>query len=291
MIPEPKIFYLEYSLFKEVDFRNEDLSQVFKIIYYRGTIDAHCPSCSKESVLNHIENADWLPVEINDEYLPVEPVYSAGSYISKEEFVKDFLSNRKFVLKEFKCSRCSNIHLFYFEINRKKDQFILKKIGQSFSIADYQNHDIKKYKKVLSNELQSEFTKGVGLFSHGVGIGSFVYLRRIIEKFVIQEAYIKESQNENFDKQLFEKSRMKERIDLLKNSLPGFLVANKALYSILSKGIHELSEQECLEIFPVMKTAIEYILDEVKAKRELEEKKKQLSDQISKINEQLGKVE
>ena len=84
---------------------------------------------------------------------------------------------------------------------------------------------------------------------------------------------------------------IKEKIDLLKESIPDFLVSNKALYSILSKGIHELSEQECLELFPVMKTSIEYILDEIKARRELEEKKKKLSEQINKVNEQLGKTE
>lgn len=80
---------------------------------------------------------------------------------------------------------------------------------------------------------------------------------------------------------------MKEKIEMLKESIPEFLVSNKALYSILSKGIHELSENECLEMFPVMKTSIEYILYEIKAKQELDEKKKKLSDQINKFNEEL----
>lgn len=75
---------------------------------------------------------------------------------------------------------------------------------------------------------------------------------------------------------------------LLKNSIPEFPVNNKTLYSILSKGIHELSEEECLDIFPVLKTAIEYILDEIKAKKELEEKKRILSEQIGKINSNIG---
>ncbi len=40
------------------------------------------------------------------------------------------------------------------------------------------------------------------------------------------------------------------------------------MYSILSKGIHELSEEECLQYFKLMKIGIELILDE-----QLEEKK------------------
>lgn len=289
MIPKPDVFFLEYGLFNEVEFTEQESPEIFDILFYKGTIDAHCPKCEKDSVLTSIENFPKVYYDINNK--------NHGQLIpmtSRDHLRIDYYGEQKFILKEFKCSRCSNIHQFNFEVFKSLDsgsQFFIKKTGQCFSIADYQNHDIKKYRKVLGKDLYAEFSKGVGLFSHGVGIGAFVYLRRIIEQFVIQEAYTKESENGNFDKQLYEKSRVKERIELLKNSLPDFLVANKALYSILSKGIHELSEQECLDIFPVMKTAIEYILDEVKAKKELEEKKKQLSDQISKINKQLGKAE
>lgn len=34
------------------------------------------------------------------------------------------------------------------------------------------------------------------------------------------------------------------------------------MYSILSKGVHELEEQECLEYFNIVKDGIELILDE-----------------------------
>ncbi len=33
-------------------------------------------------------------------------------------------------------------------------------------------------------------------------------------------------------------------------------------FAILSKGIHELTEQECLDLFPKVQLAIELILDE-----------------------------
>ena len=54
---------------------------------------------------------------------------------------------------------------------------------------------------------------------------------------------------------------MGERILLLSKYLPDFLVENRAIYGVLSKGIHELSEEECLNAFPAVKLGIEIILD------------------------------
>ena len=68
---------------------------------------------------------------------------------------------------------------------------------------------------------------------------------------------------------------MDEKIALLKNLLPSFLVEYKVLYAILSKGIHELSEQECLQAFSVVKLGIELILDE---KIEQQEKERKIQD-------------
>lgn len=36
----------------------------------------------------------------------------------------------------------------------------------------------------------------------------------------------------------------------------------KGVYAILSKGIHELEEEECRRYFPILKLAIELILDQ-----------------------------
>lgn len=61
------------------------------------------------------------------------------------------------------------------------------KIGQFPSVADLVILEIVKYKSVLSKQYR-EFSKAVGLFVHGIGIGSFVYLRRIIENLVYEKS-------------------------------------------------------------------------------------------------------
>lgn len=40
------------------------------------------------------------------------------------------------------------------------------------------------------------------------------------------------------------------------------MVTNAILYNIVSKGIHELKEDECRKIFPILQSGIELILEE-----------------------------
>ena len=67
-------------------------------------------------------------------------------------------------------------------------------------------------------------------------------------------------------------SKISDRIKLLKNLLPEFLVEHPHMYSILSKGIHELSEEDCLKHFEALKVGIELILDEKLSKAQQEKK-------------------
>jgi hypothetical protein len=54
-------------------------------------------------------------------------------------------------------------------------------------------------------------------------------------------------------------------------------------------GIHELSEQECLDIFPAMKSGIELILDERIRQKEQEKKEKKASEAIKNIAKKIPK--
>lgn len=161
------------------------------------------------------------------------------------------------------CTRDEDhLMIFYFKIYDKK----IIKVGQFPSIADLQSNDIEKYRKVLSKERFKDFKRGIGLVSHGIGVGSFVYLRRIFED-LIAEAHQEAIKNSDWMKENEEAYntngiRVIEKILLLKDFLPEYLVQNRNIYGILSKGIHSLSEDECLEYYPVIKIGIELILDE-----------------------------
>jgi hypothetical protein len=154
----------------------------------------------------------------------------------------------------------------------------LIKIGQDVSMMEFETSKIKNYKNVLSREKQTELIRAIGLASHGVGIGSFVYLRRIFED-LIEEAHILAKELDKWNEEEYLRCRMGEKINLLQDYLPNFLVQNKKIYSILSKGIHELDEQLCLTYFETILLGIERILeaklDQIQKKeRDLEATKK-----------------
>ena len=162
----------------------------------------------------------------------------------------------------------------------------IEKIGQYPSVADIHIGQVKQYDKVLEKPILREFTKAIGLAANGVGIGSFVYLRRIFESLVM-DAYNETLQNGKVNAEHFEKQRMDEKIESLKGYLPPFIVENHGIYGILSKGIHELSEDECLAYFDCMRQSIELILDErleqLAKEKKQEEVKKSINSIASKI--------
>jgi hypothetical protein len=139
----------------------------------------------------------------------------------------------------------------------------------------------------LTKEKYAELNRGIGLATHGVGIGAFVYLRRIFED-LIYEAYDQAKQKEKLKDEDFLKSRMDEKILILKNHLPEFLVKNRIIYSILSKGVHELTDKECLSIFSPLKLAIELILDDKIEKKKREDKIKEAEKAIQQIGQDLS---
>ena len=192
-------------------------------------------------------------------------VYSEAKYLLKTDFYDTV---------QIKCKRTDTIFYYYLLSNHQKKT--ITKIGQYPSVADFHISEIKQYSKLLSNEKLREFTRAIGLAANGVGIGSFVYLRRIFE-YLIHEAFAICKEDGVINEEEFKRARMDQKIELLSTHLPDFLVSHKSMYSILSKGIHELNEETCLKHFDTLRVGIEIILDE-----KLDEQKKKIKIQEAK---------
>lgn len=164
--------------------------------------------------------------------------------------------------------------------------YYLQKIGQFPSIADLHISRIREYDKVLTREKIKEVTRAIGLAANGVGIGSFVYLRRVFEDLV-EESHQQAIKDNSLDEDAYNRGRMVEKIDLLKDYLPNFLVSNKSIYGILSLGIHELTEQDCLKHFEPVRIGIELILDEKLEKLNKQNKIAEAQRKIQSITQQL----
>lgn len=258
-------FLLNLSLYEHVkiDEHNYDLVKDFIKKGAYTNFDCYCTDCQENSTFKNfsLTYASTLPL--------------AGEAFSNPTFVTTTISDRFFSF-EYMCSRNTQ-HIFKVSFQIKDNNLI--KIGQIPSIADVSIPEIKKYRKLLKDDYQY-LSKAIGLYANGIGIGSFVYLRRIFENLIDEKKTTAISENK-IDEVLFNKSKMKDKIKMLENYLPDFLVENRNVYGIISKGIHELSEEECLKLFPNIQIAIELILDDKLAKKELENKTTQAKKFIS----------
>lgn len=257
-LPTAEELFIEVPLYEEISFSEDDadiLAEIHNFFLRDRTFDCYCIDCEKMSVFSGVKPT------------------SGFSYWSDTRAINDHLTSFK-----VSCSRDPDHQYLCFVMIAN---FKIIKIGQYPSIADIAKAEIQKYRKVLKESF-GEFSRGIGLAAHGIGIGSFVYLRRTFERLIC-EAYDKAKTEGGWSEEQYQKSRMDEKIVLLKNHLPLFLVENRGLYAILSKGVHELSEQECLGAFPIVKLAIEMILDEKIREQKRQTKEAEARKAIAKL--------
>lgn len=227
------------------------------------------------------ENSIIDGLDYNEHMDGYNPIKDADSTYCVEIGIDDRYGGKKNITEvRLKCQRYGN-YLSVFVYYDYDNNFI-EKVGQYPSLADIHIAQVKQYKKVLGEPYIKDFTRAIGLAANGIGTGSFVYLRRVFEQLVTEIAsdVIKSGE---IDKTVFESSTMDKKLSLLSSHLPKMVNDNKSLYSVLSAGIHSLSEETCLEYFPIVKTIIELILDEKEHERLLLEKKKTVKDQLGTI--------
>jgi hypothetical protein len=159
------------------------------------------------------------------------------------------------------------------------------KVGQFPSLATIENSEItEKYSKYLEPADLLHFKKAVGLAAHGVGAGSLVYLRIIFE-CLINSTYSAYKEELKVSETQFNSKRMAEKVELLLGYLPKQLVEMKGVYNILSAGVHELTEQECLMYFQPLKLSIELILDQKIEDAVKREKELRVKQELRKITQ------
>ncbi|EJL6424376.1 hypothetical protein NMS20_003640 [Vibrio cholerae] len=242
--PEPVDFLIKIPLYEVFEYAVEQRLKALELYQFNESFDCFCPECGEHSIFRP---------------------YFFGNRVVHSRL--DAWVDKGMFEVHAKCSRNTD-HMLYFLFEAKGQT--IQKIGQLPSLASLHMYDAQKYSKVIEKQYFREFTKAIGLATHGVGVGSFVYLRRIFES-LIEDAHKEASLSASWDEDAYKQARMAEKIEMLSSELPEFLVKNKNMYGILSKGIHELSEQECLNAFPVVKVGIELILDErIEAKQRKE---------------------
>lgn len=263
-------------LYKSIKVSKDDLSQLRDLVGGDTIkLDGYCPDCGKTTTFISSSTIRFTPSTSSPEK-------------SQEKVYEQFKESRRTFTREFKCARDEKHHMVFLFIMQEgagsEDRLI--KVGQYPSPIDLQQLHNKEYQKkveeILDSEKAEEYKRAIMTYSHELGIGAFVYLRRIFESLV-RNTYQRNKNQLNI-KEDFKKKDTKEQIKDLKELLPDVVNDNKHLYDVLSKGVHELSKSECLEYFDAVKGMVEYILDQIYHEIKDEEKKEQLERELNEIH-------
>ena len=296
-------FLLNKGLYDEIEITEDNFDNLVELINGKVPIKCYCKECEEESVFSmnpiyafEFDNmrgwdafpiAQKLRINQNDIRFAMNPAQFQGKTnmeVWKEERPKDY--TRVMVFK-YVCELNSR-HSLDFVVCTNDEMF--KKIGQYPSVADLEFPELNQYRKVLCKEDLSDMKRAIGLHAQGIGAGSYVYLRRILEH-LIDNAKNKavEDISSQFDIDIYNKSKVQERIKMLKMYLPDTLTNNTQIYGIVSKGIHELSEEECIQYFPVLKSCIFMILEKWEEARKKAKNEKELTKALTEISTNLSK--
>lgn len=168
----------------------------------------------------------------------------------------------EFFYVNYVCSNCQK--------NQKTFSLAAKIIAASESKgACYKFGELPTYGPPVSPKLitmigpdRDEFLKGRRCENQGLGVGAFIYYRRVVEnqKGRILNQIIKVSEKIGADeknikalKGAIKETQFSKALDMAKNAMPESLLINGhspilLLHSALSEGVHALTDEQCLEI-------------------------------------------
>jgi hypothetical protein len=169
------------------------------------------------------------------------------------------------------CESCKTYHR-YFMLKFDQEAAYVMKVGQE------PPWDITPDKELvdLLGSLSDEYKKGLVCESQSYGIGTFAYYRRIVEEII--DDLINDIQHILSDEELARYSQAleqvkstkntQEKIDLVKDLLPPVLRPEgmnplSALHANLSIGIHQQSDDRCMEMAAEIREILIFLVNQV----------------------------
>lgn len=267
------------NLYEEINIENHNM-----LLSGDKNFMAYCPHCNKETTFKRSEwydsNRKRIDIiqETHEEHEIQEAILNhMFCCYEYHQFIKN--DNRKdgLFIQEYEC--CMNNKHKTYNIYIINDNKIIK-IGQYPSDVDKSIILAKEIQNVCSNneikELRRYFKTALVMESYGYGIAGLLYLRRAFEKMIaISENKIKFN---NIG------MTMKERIK--KNPLlPKEIKDNSRIYNVISEGIHNETEEECIDLFKIIKSGLIILIHKTYAY--IEEQKE--LEKLLKINKKILK--
>ena len=201
----------------------------------------------------------------------------------KEIYLNDFEIKKAYLkLVTITCNYDANhYYVIYYKLSHTENEFIITKIGQNISPYEIGLPKVKKFEKQLKKFDAVDDYKKVHIHrAYGDNIAALLYLRRFFEKMtnkLLDGADLSDNRFETKIKKLREDKKLNPQVDNLA----------KPVYELLSKGIHELNNDECNELFQSLNLFIEMQLIYIKTEKEKEQTLIELKNDISQKHSKL----
>jgi hypothetical protein len=174
------------------------------------------------------------------------------------------------------CAACQEHRRYYF-VQVSDDRSTITKVGQT---PPWERNPDSVVAQMLGAHV-GDFKKGLACELHGYGIGAYAYYRRIVEEVIdkildyIADLIPPEERTE-YDAALAEAKKThvaSEKIALVRGYLPAILRPGGVnplgtLYGVLSEGLHDETDEECLELASTIRTALVPLVHHISAARE-----------------------
>lgn len=211
-------------------------------------------------------------------FLMPDPYYSMDT-IRESGHVKSFgISNNRShsrkacVLRaDYTCAACEEYQI-NFLLRFDENLISVMKVGQ---YPPWKIEVDKNLSKLLG-EHRDNYQKGLICESQSYGIGAYAYYRRIVEDIIDEllesiSDLMTESEKKIYEKALEEARKSivaQEKIALVKDLLPASLRPNnmnplRLLHTRLSVGIHDKTDEECLEIAVLIREILIYLVNQI----------------------------
>ena len=230
-----------------------------RLISDSTTLDLYCPICK--------ENKTYVKISFN--YLD-----GFEYYLNENNNYNPSLS-----CQIYKCPTC-NKKLFYLFYYREKE---IIKLAQYPTLYDVSRDELKIYQKneLIDKDSFSQLYKAETCASSGYFVAAYTYMRRVYET-LLMSVFTQNQDEIGLSEEDFRKLRSDEKLKTIKDYLAIDDEIYLPLYSLLSAGIHAMSEEQCCEDYTVLKPILLDILAEQKVKKEKAAKRKELKESYAK---------
>jgi hypothetical protein len=242
-------------------------------------IKSFCPVCYSENTFaGQLSQIGKHKDKVSLNKLPTNELFSVADRVVSAKYI---------------CASCNDycqFFLLYFDGSLSS----VVKIGQfpAWSVV------VEKNLSTMLGEHEEIYRNGLICESQGYGIGAYAYYRRIVESIIDKllnsiHDLLDEQNKVRYEQALRETQEgivAQEKIALVKDLVPeslrpGNMNPLSLLHDSLSKGIHTLTDEECLEIASDIREVLTYLVERINLAVQAKKSSHQFTESMKKLLE------